>query len=80
MQVITRAISIGVTLLFMSGEFIPYHGWGLVFLAIIAIICIIAFVVSMKYSEQINDFCVELVNKVFKRKGSTKDKNEKKLR
>ena len=30
MQLITRFTSIGGTLLFMSGEIIPYHGWGLV--------------------------------------------------
>lgn len=78
MQVITRATSVGFTLLFMSGEFIPYHGWGLAVLAVIAIICIIAFILSMKYSEQINDYFVEFINKIFKRKGKTKDSDEEK--
>ena len=49
MQVFTRATSILATLLFMSGEFIPYKGWGLVVLSILAILSIIAFILSMKY-------------------------------
>ena len=78
MQVITRATSIGFTLLFMSGEFIPYQGWGLVVLGVIAVICIGAFIVSMKYSEKINDFCVDKINAIFrKNKDKTKEKDEK---
>ncbi len=73
MQVVTRASSIGFTVLFMSGEFIPYEGWGLVVLGGIAIICIVAFVLSIKYSEKINDFFVEKINYVFG-KGKSKDK------
>lgn len=73
MQVITRATSVGFTLLFMSGEVIPYHGWGLVVLGVIAIICIGAFIVSMKYSEKINDFFVEFINKLFKKKRTKND-------
>ena len=79
MQIITRATSIGFTLLFMSGRFIPYHGWGIVFLAFIGVLCIVAFAFSMKYSEQINDYFVGFINKLFKRKGITKEKDEKKL-
>ena len=67
MQIITRATSIGFTLLFMSGEVIPYEGWGLAVLAIVAVICITAFILSMKYSEKINDFFVEKMSKLFKK-------------
>ena len=78
MQMVTRAISIGFTLLFMSGEFIPYHGWGLVVLISIGIVCLVAFVLSIKYSQKINDFFVDKINAVFgKNKKLTKDKNEK---
>ncbi|MBE5742696.1 MAG: TVP38/TMEM64 family protein [Clostridiales bacterium] len=76
MQVITRATSIGFTLLFMSGEVIPYEGWGLVVLAIIAVICIVAFVLSMKYSQKINDFFVNKVNSMFKRKSEKYDQRK----
>lgn len=78
MQLITRATSIGFTLLFMSGEFIPYEGWGLVVLAIIGIICIVAFLVSMKYSEKINDFFVDFINKLFKRNTNENKKRKEK--
>ena len=71
MQVITRATSIGSTVVFMSGEIIPYEGWGLVVLGALAIICICAFILSMKYSEKINDFCIERINRIF---GRNKDK------
>ena len=73
MQVVTRASSIGFTVLFMSGEFIPYNGWGLYVLGGVAIICIVAFILSIKYSEKINDFFVEKVNFIFG-KGKHKDK------
>ncbi len=70
MQLITRTTSIGCTIIFMSGEVIPYHGWGLVVLGVIAIVCIVAFVLSMKYANEINDFCVRLADKIM-----GKDKN-----
>ena len=73
MQVVTRASSIGFTVLFMSGEFIPYNGWGLYVLGGVAIICVVAFILSIKYSEKINDFFVEKVNFIFG-KGKHKDK------
>ena len=77
MQVVTRASSIGFTILFMSGEFIPYEGWGLFALGGIAIVCIVAFVLSIKYSEKINDFFVEKVNLIFgKRNNKDKFKDE----
>ena len=55
MQIITRITSIGATLLFMSGEIIPYHGWGIPVLIIIGILAIIAFVISYKNADKIND-------------------------
>ncbi len=72
MQLITRATSVGTTVIFMSGEFIPYEGWGLIVLGALAVICICAFILSMKYSEKINDFVVAKINRFFgknKRKG-----------
>lgn len=77
MQLITRATSVGCTVLFMSGEIIPYEGWGLIVLGVLAIICICAFIFSMKYSEKINDFFVDKVNRIFgKNKHKEKGKNE----
>ncbi len=68
MQVVTRATSIGGTLLFMSGEVIPYHGWGLVVLGVIVAVCIVAFILSLKYARQINAFFDKIIDKIFKRK------------
>ena len=45
-QIITRPTSILGTLFFMSGEVIPYHGWGLVVLAVVCILSIVAFILS----------------------------------
>lgn len=55
MQVITRIPAIAGTIAIFSGEFIPYTGWGLVVIIILAVLILIAFVISMKYSKQIND-------------------------
>ena len=54
MQVVTRATSAGATILFMSGEIIPFYGWGLVVLGIVAVICIVAFILCLKYADKIN--------------------------
>ena len=78
MQMVTRATSVGFTLLFMSGEFIPYHGWGLAVLAVIGIVCVVAFILSMKYSEKINDFFVDKINALFGKKAKTTVKKDEK--
>ena len=75
MQLITRVTAIGGTLLFMSGEVIPYEGWGLVFIVILVIIALLAFVLSMKYAVELNNMFERLVQKAnafFKRKFSKK--------
>lgn len=75
MQLITRVTAIGGTLLFMSGELIPYEGWGLVLIVILVIIALLAFVLSMKYAVELNDMFDRLVQKAnafFKRNFSKK--------
>ena len=64
MQLFTRATSILATLVFMSGEIIPYKGWGLVVLSILAVLSIIAFILSMKYSEKINEWFNDFSDKI----------------
>lgn len=68
MQAVTRATSIAATLFFMSGEVIPYHGWGLVVLAVISVLAIVAFVISYKNAEKINVWFSNFTDKLFKRK------------
>ena len=73
MQVITRATSILGIMLFMSGEVIPYHGWGIVVLIILALICVLAFVLSIIYSKQINQFFIKIVDKITKKQNRKKE-------
>ena len=64
MQLITRTTSIGATLIFMSGEIIPYEGWGLVVIAFLVLVALAAFVLSMKYAEELNSLFEALVKGV----------------
>lgn len=78
MQIITRATSILATMLFMSGEIIPFHGWGLIVIGLVGIVCVLAFILSIKYSVKINDFFAKMIDRITpKRKDS--DKNEEKI-
>jgi uncharacterized membrane protein YdjX (TVP38/TMEM64 family) len=54
MQIITRATSIAGTLFFMSGEIIPFHGWGLVVIGLVAVLAIVAFIICYKNAEKLN--------------------------
>ena len=55
MQVVTRATSVGCTLLFLSGEFIPFDEvWGIALLAVVGIFCVVAFVLCLRRAEEIN--------------------------
>ena len=70
MQIITRATSISATLVFMSGEFIPYEGFGLVVIAALILLAAAAFVVSMIYAEKLNEIFEKLVNKICRKTNS----------
>jgi uncharacterized membrane protein YdjX (TVP38/TMEM64 family) len=75
MQIITRATSIGGTLLFMSGEIIPFHGWGLWVLGGVALVCIAAFIICLKYADKLNVFFDNMIDKFYlKLKGNKKSK------
>lgn len=74
MQFITRIISILATLIFMSGEIIPYHGYGIIILIIIGILAIIAFIVAYKNAERINDALITFTNKIYMRSCRKKEK------
>ncbi len=71
MQAITRATSIGATLLFMSGEFIPYSGWGLIVLGVIGIALLVFFILCFRHADKFNRWYEQLVlraSQLFKRK------------
>ncbi|MBE7088197.1 MAG: TVP38/TMEM64 family protein [Clostridiales bacterium] len=77
MQIITRATSIGATLLFMSGEIIPFTElWGIIVLAIVGIFCVIAFIISLKNAEKINKAFDNFINKIVSLTNKDKNKTE----
>lgn len=63
MQIATRATSILAIILFMSGNFIPYSGWGIPVLALVGILAIIAFLISYKYLDKIEAFFINKLSK-----------------
>ncbi len=67
MQIVTRITSILGTLFFMSGEVIPYSGWGLAVIIIVAIASILAFIICFKYAEKIENAFDRLMNKIVKK-------------
>jgi len=73
MQIITRVTSVGATLLFLSGEVIPFDEiWGIALLLLVGIFCVAAFVISFRHADRINAFLESLSDKItakFKRKG-----------
>ena len=73
MQVLTRLTSIGGTLLFMSGEFIPYRGWGIPVLILLGVAAIAAFVVSYRNAARIQAWLGAFLDRHFPRK---KEKTE----
>ena len=56
MQVIVRPIGIIATVFLMSGEIIPYEGWGLFVLGGLVILGIIAFIICFKNADKINKY------------------------
>lgn len=75
MQLITRTTSILATMLFMSGEIIPFHSWGLVVLGVVGAAIVVAMILSIKYAPQLNAFFDRLINKFsIKKKSDYEDK------
>ena len=72
MQLITRATSIAGTLLFMSGEVIPYHGWGIVLIVALCLLGIAAFMLSIKYYDKLE----LLIRKLFVKKEKYNENNK----
>ena len=64
-QLISRPLSIIFTLIFMSGKIIPFKGWGIVVIIIIAILSIVIFILCYKNADKITNY---LDNKIKKMK------------
>ena len=50
MQLLTRATSVGATLLFFSGEVIPFSGWGIPVIAAVVLLALALFLLSLRYA------------------------------
>ena len=68
MQFFTRATSIGATLLFMSGEVIPYTWWGILIIALLIVLSLLGLFLGMKFSSQINEFLDRLATRLKRNK------------
>ena len=53
MMLFTRATSVGATLLFVSGEFIPYEGWGLWVIGILIALGVLCFILCLVFSDKL---------------------------
>ena len=53
MMLLTRATSVGATLLFVSGEFIPYEGWGLWVIGILIALGVLCFILCLIFSDKL---------------------------
>ena len=55
-NLVSRTLAIFTTCFLGSGSIIPYHGWGLIVWAIIAVATGVALYLSVKYQKQIENF------------------------
>ncbi len=55
-QATCRPLSIGATLIFMTGELIPYTGWGIALLVSLFLLSILAFFFAYRRADQIRAF------------------------
>lgn len=74
MQLFTRATSVGATLLFVSGEFIPYEGWGLWVIGILIALGILCFILCLIFSDRLYRLFDKMTEKI---KGALKVTNTK---
>lgn len=68
MQLLTRATSILGTLFFMSGEIIRYDALGISIIVIVCILALVAFYLSYKYADKINEIFYNIMDKITFRK------------
>lgn len=63
-QFITRLTSIGCTILVYGGDFIPLHGWGIAVIVALSILGLIAFIISYRFADQIQEWFVKTYNNI----------------
>ena len=73
-NLITRPIGI-VSTCFLSSGIIPFTGWWLLLWAVLAIGCLILFILSYKYQPQIENYIMKLSSKLDKKKSENNNEN-----
>ena len=68
-NIVTRPIGIACTC-FLGSGIIPFEGWWFLLWGVLAVSCIILFVLSYKFQPQIEEFIMKIANK-FERKSNT---------
>lgn len=59
---ISRPITVIGNLILWTGEVIPYNGWGLVLIILAVIVTVVSFLLSMKYSDKINEIFTRMTD------------------
>ena len=59
---ISRPITVLGNLILWTGEVIPYNGWGLVLIILAVIVTVVSFLLSMKYSDKINEIFTRMTD------------------
>ena len=72
-NLISRPIGIACTCFLGSGYLIPFKGWGIPVWIVLIVLMAIAFYISWKYQEKIENFVTELGYKLGHKKGNNED-------
>lgn len=68
MQLFTRAITILTTLFMLSGDIIPFTGWGIPFNICLCLIFAMIFYITYVYAEKISDIFSNIIKRMKKNK------------
>ena len=68
MQVFTRGVTILTTLFMLSGDIIPFYGWGIPFNICLTLILMTIFYICYKNAETISYKFSKIINKIKRNK------------
>lgn len=71
-NLLARAIGIACTVFLGSGAVIPYHGWGLIVWAVLIVLVVTLFYLSVKYKHKIDAVLQKIATKFKRNKNNQK--------